>query len=360
MADASKSSNATATTGYQAPTIGLEHLQAQQALFEHEQTNLNSNAKPVNGSLDKFDSIRLRIGIIENYTTNPTLNVDDPLDIEGVVNMNNGQVVISWLDYSGGIVRPDDYAYPSQGYTEPWTYYPDKDSKYPELRTLSCYNNDKSSDKEIISLTHSFIWGNSTNWCGTNYLPPVGSRVIVGFKKGNDPAILGYLQANYTTCKPYLKPGETMIKGYGDNYAHWRWSDKMDIHLKTTSGKIDIDDPYKKDVYPATIEMWMRFDTFTRNIFIDVNQTDSIDGKIARSTIEIKPETINIKTEDVTRKRNSSVTISTDDIYGFSTDGTNTSSIYIAPQELTMTSNGAININATGNVNISGSKINLN
>ena len=37
----------------------------------------------------------------------------------------------------------------------------------------------------------------------------------------NKKIILNYIQTNYTICKPFLKPGETLIKGYGDNCCHF-------------------------------------------------------------------------------------------------------------------------------------------
>lgn len=343
------------------PIIDLENIQSAQALFDHDQINLNSTKKPANVVPDKFDEVRIRIGQIDNYLIERNGQKIDPLKTDQIINMKTGKVVVRWIDYSGGIIRPEQFGYPSEGFTEPWTYYPDKDSKYPEKRTLDAYNHDKASDKEMIELTHAFIWNNGSNWCGMNYLPPVGSIVVVGFKKNNLPVILGYLQTDYSTAKPYIKPGETLIKGYGENYMHWRWSDKLDIHLNTTKDKIDLDDPYKNDKYPNTIEMWMRFDCYTRNIVIDVNQLD--EGSQKRTTIEVKPESVNINSNDGNNK--SSFTVSPTDIYGSSGD----SNFYVSPSKVTMASNGSnilvsssdISIKSAGTVNIqANSGININ
>jgi hypothetical protein len=341
--------------------IGLDHLQAQAALNEHEQNLYNNTNKPSNGVFDKFEGVRIRTAVIENYTIKAKDGEEkDPLNIDHVINMNNGQVVIRWINYSGGIIRPDQYGYPEQGYTEPWSYFPDKDSKYPERRTLDCYNHDKASDKEMIPLTHAFIWADEKNWCGMNHLPPVGAIVIVGFKKNNIPVILGYLQNNFTSLTPYLKPGETIIKGYGDNYIHWRWSNKLDMHVKSKKGDIDIDDPYKKDVYPNTIEMWMRFDAYTRDITIDVNQTDS--DELRRTTIDIKPETFDVTTMDLNTSKKSTLNVSTEDIYIMSTDETNNikSELYMDSNNVDITTDGNINIQAKGTINIKGSTVNIN
>ena len=358
---------------FEQPTIGIGHLNTSQAIFEHQQDILNSNKKPVNGVLDKFDEVRLRVGIIDNYLIKRNGQPIDPLDEKNIINMSNGYVVIKWATYNGGVIRPDEFGYPNGGYTEPWTYYPDKDSKYPEKRTLDCYNHDKASEKEMIPLTHSFIWSNGKNWCGMNHLPPIGSVVIVGFEKNNTPAILGYVQTDYINCKPYLKLGETMIKGYGENYIHWRWSDKMDVHLNTQKGKIDVDDPYKQDTYPADLDIWVRYDCFTRSIFIDVNQHDaSSSGRRLRTTVEIKPEHVNVTCKDLDRLRDSMINISTDDIYAvsnkpgestsvymnpskidvISSDSSNSSSVHVNPNKINIISDGIIDINSKGGVNI--------
>jgi hypothetical protein len=281
----------------------------------------NGDAQPSKGMYDRFSDVRIRTAVIENYTIKMTpeeLKERDPLNIDHTINMKNGQVVIRWINYSGGMIRPEEYGYPERGYTEPWSYFPEKDSKYPERRTLDCYNHDKASEKEMIPLTQAFIWANEKNWCGMNHIPPVGSIVIVGFRKNNLPVILGYLQNNYKDIKPFLKPGETIIKGYGDNYIHWRWSNKLDINVKSKKGDIDVDDPYKKDTYPNTIEMWMRFDTYTRNLSIDINQTDS--DELRRTTIDMLPETFGITSVNFNNNRKTVYNVSTDDAYLLSID----------------------------------------
>lgn len=368
MADQIKTTSTPKTTS-ETSTIDMSHLQAAQAMYDHEQRRANTDRKPVNGSLDKFDEVRIRVGQIDNYLIDRAGQEIDPLKTDNVINMKTGKVVIRWIEYTGGIARPDEFGYPNEGFTEPWKYYPDKDSKYPEKRTLDAYNHDKSSEKEMLDLTHAFMWNNGKNWCGINSLPPVGSIVVVGFMKNNLPVILGYLQTDYANCKPYLKPGETLIKGYGDNYAHWRWSDKMDIHLATKKGKIDLDDPYKKDQYPATLDMWVRFDCFTRNIFIDLDQHDN--GKNLKTTIEIKPEVVSINALNKDTGKKSSYVISTDDIVGISTDksgasssfyinptttklssGNGSSTITLTPTSVNIKSGGNLTIDAAGAVNI--------
>ena len=88
------------------------------------------------------------------------------------------------------------------------------------------------------------------------------------------PVILGYVSTNYNACKPFVKPGETIIKGYGNNYIHWRWSNKLDINVKSKKGEVDLDDPYKKQTYPNSVDMWMRFDCYTRNFLIYNNNIE--------------------------------------------------------------------------------------
>ena len=149
----------------------------------------------------------------------------------------------------------------------------------------------------------------------------------------------------------------------------------MDIHLETKKDKLDIDDPYKKDKYPATLDMWVRFDCFTRNIFIDIHQHD--DGKNLRTTVELKPETLNVISTDIDNNKKSSYTISTDDICGISTNmnSNESSSFYVSsnlaklsstnnesastliltPTDITIKTDGDFNIDAKGSVNIKSS-----
>lgn len=273
------------------PKLDLSMLDAINALYEHDQIKSNSTTNPVNVAADRFDEVRIRLAQIDNYLIDRNGSKIDPLKVENIINMNTGKVVIKWVDFNGGVIRPEQFGYPSEGYLEDWEYFPDKDDKYPEKRTLNCYNHDKASDKEMLELNHAFIWSTDSNWCGMNYLPPIGSVVVVGFKKNNMPVILGYVPTNYDKCTPFIKPGETIMKGYGNNYIHWRWSDKLDINVKSKKGEIDLDDPNKKQTYPNTIDMWMRFDCYTRNLVIDINQTD---GEAKRTTLEIKPEVLKI------------------------------------------------------------------
>lgn len=338
-------------------------LGASKALFEHDQITMNSNKKPVNtGVTDDYSEVRLRLAQIDNYLIERNGKKIDPLKVDNVINMNTGKVTIRWIDYNGGVVRPERFGYPSEGYMEDWKYFPEKDSKYPEKRTLDCYNHDKASDKEMLDLTHAFIWNNGSNWCGMNYLPPIGSIVVVGFKKGGLPIILGYVQSDYASCTPFLKPGETVIKGYGDNYIHWRLSNKLDINVKSKKGDKDLDDPYEKDVYDNSIEMWMRFDCKTRNIIIDVNQTDPGDKK--RTTIEIKPENFKLTTKDLDGNSTSSFNLSTKDIYG---NVNGVGKIYIGNNETSLSNGGGqikingsnIDITTGGQLNINASSLNL-
>lgn len=312
------------------PLLDMSILDAMNALYEHDQIKANSNTTPVNVTPDRFDEVRIRLGQIDNYLIERNGSKIDPLKVDNVINMNTGKVVIKWVEYNGGIVRPEQFGYPSEGYVEDWKYSPEKDSKYPEERTLNCYNHDKASEKEMLELSHAFIWNNGSNWCGMNYLPPVGSIVIVGFKKNNMPVILGYMPTDYKSCNPYIKPGETILKGYGSNYIHWRWSNKLDINVKSKKGEVDLDDPYKKQTYPNTINMWMRFDCYTRNLIIDINQTD---GNKSRTIFEIKPELLKVTSGSNT------LSVGTSDIYAQA----GSSKLYLK----------------NGNINMSSGKINL-
>lgn len=147
------------------------------------------------GSGDPHLDVRLRIGIIDHAVQkNAPI---DPLNASKIINMATGKVCIRWLEYPGGIIRP------------------------PEFSTGSNENYDDFSDREMIGLTHPIMWNSGDNWMGINYMPPVGSVVVVGFRKNNLPVILGFLQQHYSVCEP-LKLGEIMIAGYGRNTSHWK------------------------------------------------------------------------------------------------------------------------------------------
>lgn len=325
------------STNMNEPVFDLSMLDALNALYEHDQIKTNSTTNPVNVAADKFDEVRIRLAQIDNYLIERNGAKIDPLKVDNVINMNTGKVVIKWVDFNGGVVRPEQFGYPSEGYLEDWKYFPEKDDKYPEKRTLNCYNHNKASDKEMLELVHAFIWSNGSNWCGMNYLPPIGSVVAVGFKKNNMPVILGYVSTNYNVCKPFVKPGETVIKGYGNNYIHWRWSNKLDINVKSKKGEVDLDDPYKKQTYPNSVDMWMRFDCYTRNFLIDVKQTD---GKAAKTTMEIKPEILKMTSG------NGTVSVSNGDIYL----DVGSSKIYIKDGQISINS-GRINLSDNSYIN---------
>ena len=331
--------------------INFNDLAAHQAINEHILSQANSLAQPANKFNEpKLDENRIRLAIIDNYLIDRHGDID-PLKTDHIINMKTGKVVIKWIEYNGGVIRPEQFGYPNVGYPEDWEYYPELDNKYPEDRTLNCYNHDKASEKEMLDLSSAFIWSNGKNWCGINYMPPVGSIVIVGFKKNNIPVILGFMQSDYKACNP-LKPGEMMIKGFGDNYTHWRWSNKLDTRVSCKKGDIDLDDPYKKQTYQNDIELWQRFDTYTQNITFDAKNLNTN----TRTIVEIRPESFNVG------NNKSKLLVSNTDIYsivGNSTLSLVDSKIEIQcnSKKLTLTNGGLLivgNTKLTGDLNITG------
>lgn len=277
-------------------SINNSELEQRKAISNFNRTLANMQKSPANKSTEKFDEVRLRIGKIDNYLIDRGGEAIDPLDTDRIINMSNGKVVIQWLNYSGGVLRPADYGYPSTGFTEDWKYDPTSDTKKPEDRTLDCYNHEKASAREIVDLTHAFVWNNTSNWAGIRSLPPVGSIVVCGFAKNNKTIILGYLQdeTGYKVSKPYLKPGETIIKGYGNNYIHFRQSDRLDIHVKSEAGKNDIEDPFKNDKYQVSLDLWQRFDGYTGNIITSVEDVDN--GN--KGLLEIRYDGVSLESTD--------------------------------------------------------------
>ena len=182
-------------------------------------------------SIDENYDICLRIATIDNPTVNRISPIGlNPLDTTNAVNENVGKVCLRFEGLGSGILNIGGEGKSDNGNV----------SYNAEDRTLNEMGN--TSTRETVDLTYPFLWSGPTNWCGINYLPPVGAKVIVGFAKNNRPMILGYLNENYKMCYPPLKPGEIMTKGYGNNYIHNRWSNKVDLKAWAKKGEQDRDD----------------------------------------------------------------------------------------------------------------------
>lgn len=230
---------------------------------------------PYDGTMDRFGDTRLRLAKIDNPEINRNKNdLVDPLNTVNVINHNNGNITLKWLDMPGGVIRPSDTG-------GEWKYVREKDEYYPENRDYDEW--DISSRREQVSLAHPFIWADNKNYCGFNYLPPVGSVVVVGFRKLGFPVILGYIPTHYKICYPILKPGEMVMKGYGNNYTHWRWSDKIDMKAWSAAGTKDIDDPDVRE----QINSEPKVDTSNCTLWLRLNANDNY---IVMSAEECIPE----------------------------------------------------------------------
>ena len=171
------------------------------------------NKPYLDGASDANFDVRLKIGMIDKPQRSDNSAVD-PLNPNKIINMATGKVCIRWLEYPGGVIRP------------------------PEFSTGSGEDYDDFSDREMIPLTHPIMWNDGQNWMGINYMPPVGSVVVVGFRKNNFPVILGFLQQHYAVCEP-LKLGEIMISGYGHNSTHWKQNSEIEHKAWISQGEKD-------------------------------------------------------------------------------------------------------------------------
>jgi hypothetical protein len=106
------------------------------------------------------------------------------------------------------------------------------------------------------------------------------------------------------------------------------------------------------------MEMWIRFDPFTRNIVIDVDQKDS--GNAKHTWVEIKPENVSLVSRDIDNNKRSNVIVSNSDIYACSSDENYQTSIYLNSTNVKIDTDGDINIKAKGTINLTASQINLN
>lgn len=213
-------------------------------------------------ALPKDYEMWLRVATIDNPNYNRLSPIgSNPLDTNDVVNENTGRVCLRWEGLNYGLVNTGGKGTPEQ-----------KDFSYnPEDRSIDEQAN--ISDKEPVELTYPFIWSGPANWCGINYLPPVGAKVIVGFAKNNKPMILGYLYENYKMSDPPLRTGEIMIKGYGKNYIHNRWSNKLDLVTKAEEGEQDRDDSSGSKSAKSSCVAQIRLDADNGFIELMVNGT---------------------------------------------------------------------------------------
>jgi hypothetical protein len=146
----------------------------------HSNTVIKYNyGKQDKEGIDKNTEVFLRLAIVDNPTFNRPSPVGmDPTEVDGVVNENTGKVCLKWLGMGGGVVTPESNA----------TYFGKRTSYNSEDRSLDEVSN--NSTQEIVELTYPFMWVGPGNWCGYNYLPPIGAKVIVGFSKNGLPQIL--------------------------------------------------------------------------------------------------------------------------------------------------------------------------
>ena len=242
--------------------------------------------------IEKNSEIVLRLAVIDNPELNrPSPIGMDPTDVGGVVNDSTGKVCLRWLGMSGGVVNPG----PASVKQPEVTSYNPEDRKLSETAT--------GSEKELVPLTYPFLWVGTDNWCGYNYLPPIGAKVIVGFSKNGYPQILGYLNPHYKICTPYLRPGEVVHKGYGNNYVHLRQSNKLDVKVWANAGDADVDDPTGEKTAAADCTLWVRMDADNGHLEISANDTivyvtpDSIGMTVGgKTSLTLTSDTVAITT----------------------------------------------------------------
>ncbi len=367
-------------------------LQAQYVKNSSTFNRLNSST-PYDGTSDKFSDIRIRLAIIDNpEASRKQFESIDPFDIRNCINLNNGKVTLKWVDSPGGIIRTNHV-------NGEWVYKKDKDNYNPENRDFQEWS--ITSQREQVHLSHPFIWANSDNYCGINYIPPVGSIVMVGFRKQGLPLILGYVQSHYQICKPPLKPGEMTFKGYGNNYIHNRWSDKLDIKAWSKEGNRDLDDPEGKKTNKSSANLWIRLNANDRYIELISQESGSGSGndnnlnkypadvdKSSVSRIVLRPRSafirtnkqdkevcyyqnedyISMTTKEEDKQSNyfqdkNHIKMTTDDTTYFQDADhikMKTNMFSVDADSIDMTSSGNTNMTAGGNINERASAINLN
>lgn len=235
--------------------------------------------KPNDGLVDEYKDVRLRIGIVDNPTvTRKNGEKLNPLNPIGAVNMDSGKICVRWIDEQGGIVRPPSFK-GKQEYT----------TKTIEGHGVVADVESDTGSVEMLTLTHPMMWANQTNWCGINYLPPVGSVVVIGFKRHGLPVLLGFLQSHYEVCHP-IKLGEIMIKGYGKNYTHYKQSSRLEHRVWADAGDVDLDNISSVRKNSSDIDIVMRLDAHAGHVKFDVKSNGG------GSSMTITPGSVNIDT----------------------------------------------------------------
>lgn len=255
-------------------------------------TDLDPIVKWDNGTDDYFrnnphNPVYLRIAVVEDPATvrQSLINVDCT-EVESAVNVSNGKVCLRWVGMSGGVCNPGEPA----SAPGPRTAYNPEDRDETEMASPSY--------RQTTELSYPFIWaGPSGNWCGVNFLPPIGTKVIVGFQKNGVPTILGYLNPKYKNCKPYVLPGETCIKGYGNNYAFFRQSNKLDLHAWSSKGDQDRDDKDGVKGAGADCDVWVRLDADNGQLILSAGSSAIVIEDAGITIIAAKKSAINL-TED--------------------------------------------------------------
>jgi hypothetical protein len=226
----------------------------QMQLMRQQQTDIlkfnnMDSGSPVNGGYtSEFDGMKIRTATISSPEVSPQDGYEET-DPNGHININTGQCSLSWEDTPGGVCRPAFLAGETKSTTEGLSINPEEKTGSGQATT---------SARESVDISQPCIWTGNDNWCGINYMPPVGSRVITGQGPNGKPQIMGYLPSNYSACNPILSVGETCMKGYGNNYIHCRQSNKIDLKAWGGSGDIDPDDPNQSKSSSSDSTVWVR------------------------------------------------------------------------------------------------------
>lgn len=93
-----------------------------------------------------------------------------------------------------------------------------------------------------------------------------------------------------------------MIKGYGNNYIHWRWSNKLDIVAGGSEGEIDRDDAAGGKTIACSNSCMIQLDADNGQISLLVNGTglvvsgDGVHMRHKTSSIDITDEGVSTLT----------------------------------------------------------------
>lgn len=175
--------------------------------------------------------------------------LQDPLYFDNGINPNSNMATVwpqnipGWLGRAPGISQPPK--------PRPWNqtagaHTNDASSNGTEADIFANTNagSDNTGDQngmvKLPSNVQMIVNANGkVNWTGSNSQPPSGAEIDFEFVNGKPKAIGYSTSSGYDQVYPFLRPGMSCTKGFGDNYTVNGQGATYDIMVKAAKGEVD-------------------------------------------------------------------------------------------------------------------------